>query len=1697
MGPTPDEAATRNKPGGPGAAGHWPAKAKGKLITADGLHGVAADPQGDGGEHTGTKDLQRLQPFPSHLEYLRSSASLSNWAVAMDVLLDMMPDIDMSYSPLLKTPRTTFDASKEDTDGNAAIWVERAVVGKYFESNMAGNDFITGLESTNRVLRAAMCALAAGIAIPAAPVSVFRKYFDEARRELMASFEKPSFESLQAALVMANLATSHARVQVVDHLTGVAVRLPSPTESASDSYPSPPADDVAGSSKASSQLMMVARIACIIYDATRQDREQLIAAEDGSDEQVFESRMWLNDLTLERHVVEWASEIPPIARFNEEQLKVLKGKDIVNPWHLRSLEEPAFKNALDMYMEGKAKKPVLWEKSFVARVWDRYGLHILHQKAIINIHQPRVHQGWLKASLAYRNLPPSPPNPPTGATKKRTSKPAKPTTNSAPPPGAFPSKALESRRLEHALRRCLQSAMDGMAGIRSIGMPRSRGHPDYALLGAVNGPLVITGVFLGCVCFVECLLLIGWANVFEWRAMRNDPHGQYLLDISFKERWDMLKQILFGLEIFKEVFADKDFVLGERSTYNASGNGMFVRFLDATTDRYWAVLERIEHQDLMEMDALFAELEPEEVGFLQIVEGVLMQFGQESWTPGDMRCQRCGCPLSGADGFASAKASAFQKAASALGRFRKRRTFDPSEAHQHHPDPPRERKTPMLRSVFSSFFTKCFVGDETEVDSKSRLPGARYRSRRTWDGPQSNEADWSKTASIDNGADSRPIEHPSTSPCPRTTNLLTNRSQCPVLSGVPIRKGIGCSSTVCESALMVKSNNPVITLVAPESSEVESDAIDFLTEYYRELKLSDAERDQRIRKIRAEIKATGTYVQTLEELTFGARTSWRNASRCILRAQWNTLIVRDLRHVDASEGMIEGLLEHNVHAWNGNGQLRSVATIFAPLRPGLGPGPRIWNPQLVRYAGYRMADGTVVGDPAMVEFTDICIAHGWKPRFGRFDILPLMVTDDPSDKSKKVVMREYQPGEVQEVAIFHPSYPWFAELGLKWHAIPAISNMGMTIGGVQYPAVAFSGWYMSAEIAARNLADTNRYNVLPLIAERMGLDVNSTRTLWKDEALVVLNRAVIHSFDAAGVTIVDHHTASDSFATHYSQEIRKRGHCPADWVWITPPISGSTTKVFHQEMLNYFVKPAILPLEEPAHVTYSHFHDDKTKSSLDVSRSVESVNVPGCYPAHPPVFVFFASETGTSEALAEEMVEQLTAAGVAVESAAAQPLDPTSFAKISSYPTSCTVLLVTSTTGAGEVPSQAVPFMASLTSTSTPFTNLVRFGVFGLGSSIYSGTVNRAAADMFERMERAGGIPIAHLGFGDDVGDRRASMQTWARGVVEAIKTPAEHHAPLDPTAALRARLAAHRQLLSTFTAVPLARREMICSVPGREVLFLELDISGSPFEYAAGDLLMVATTNPDEYLDASYMWPDSIPTEDLRDLVDLRKLATQQPGEPLTALPLLQPRAYSISSSGTGSDRSVIHLTVGVFPSGLCSSRLLTQPFGSLVRVKHVASRFQLTPTLPALSHRVVAIAAGTGIAPIRGFWRLPPDQRLPLTLVFGARDRAQLLYAEEMERAVANGALRALHVAFSAQGRRVQDVIREDQVVGEELAEGIVSGKVTVFVCGSSRVGASVHGALVDLVAERRGMGVEAAEEILRKRKTEGLYVVDTFSA
>ncbi|MDD9266849.1 nitric oxide synthase oxygenase [Paenibacillus sp. GCM10023248] len=333
-------------------------------------------------------------------------------------------------------------------------------------------------------------------------------------------------------------------------------------------------------------------------------------------------------------------------------------------------------------------------------------------------------------------------------------------------------------------------------------------------------------------------------------------------------------------------------------------------------------------------------------------------------------------------------------------------------------------------------------------------------------------------------------------------------------------------------------------------------AVPFIRECYSELGLSENETEARIVEVTRSIVHQGYYEHTRQELEHGAKMAWRNSNRCIGRLFWETLSVQDARHVTTEEEMAEALFRHIAMATN-DGKIRPLITIFPPERER-GGTPRIHNAQLIRYAGYETEHG-IVGDPASVQLTVRCEALGWRGAGTPFDVLPLLL--QIGDRAPKWF--DMPSGLVMEVDITHPDMAGFAALGLKWYAVPIVSNMYLDIGGIRYTAAPFNGWYMGTEIGARNFADEMRYDMLPRVAEVMGLDTRRDASLWKDRALVELNVAVLHSYQARGVAIVDHHTAARQFKRFEDNEEKAGRDVTGDWTWLIPPVSPATTSIFH------------------------------------------------------------------------------------------------------------------------------------------------------------------------------------------------------------------------------------------------------------------------------------------------------------------------------------------------------------------------------------------------------------------------------------------------------------------------------------------------------------------------------------------------------
>jgi nitric-oxide synthase, bacterial len=367
-----------------------------------------------------------------------------------------------------------------------------------------------------------------------------------------------------------------------------------------------------------------------------------------------------------------------------------------------------------------------------------------------------------------------------------------------------------------------------------------------------------------------------------------------------------------------------------------------------------------------------------------------------------------------------------------------------------------------------------------------------------------------------------------------------------------------------------RARPPVPSFEAVDTEE----AAAFIRAYHAE-NPGAGDSEARVRAVRAEIASTGTYEHTEDELAWAARVAWRHAGRCSGRDKWRTLRVRDARWAYRPADVFAETVAHLRQA-TGGGRIRSFITVFAPDGP-MRCGPRILNSQVLRYAGYRRPSGSVLGDPLSVPLTDLALERGWQGPGSAFDILPLIIRD----VGGRLHLFDIPADAVLEVPITHPEFGWFADLELKWYAVPVIADMYLEAGGLRYPCAPFNGWYQaSTEIGVRNLGDADRYDMLPVVATGMGLDISRLDTFWADRAAVELAVAVQHSFKTAGVMATDHQSEMRRFMRFADGEEKAGRAWCAEWGWIVPPISGSTTPAFHRAYPNPVLKPGFFRHEE-------------------------------------------------------------------------------------------------------------------------------------------------------------------------------------------------------------------------------------------------------------------------------------------------------------------------------------------------------------------------------------------------------------------------------------------------------------------------------------------------------------------------------------
>jgi cytochrome P450/NADPH-cytochrome P450 reductase len=227
--------------------------------------------------------------------------------------------------------------------------------------------------------------------------------------------------------------------------------------------------------------------------------------------------------------------------------------------------------------------------------------------------------------------------------------------------------------------------------------------------------------------------------------------------------------------------------------------------------------------------------------------------------------------------------------------------------------------------------------------------------------------------------------------------------------------------------------------------------------------------------------------------------------------------------------------------------------------------------------------------------------------------------------------------------------------------------------------------------------------------------------------------------------------------------------------------------------------------------------------------------------------------------------------------------------------------------------------------------------------------------------------------------------------------------------------------------------------------------------------------------------------------------------GQFLAAVSVMQPRRYSIASSPLVFPKHA-HISVGVVDDivgdkhygGLASSYLKRLQGENMSGIRASLKSSKSTFSMPAdITKPLIMIAAGTGIAPFRGFLQERAFQKKngqqvgPCTLFFGCRNpEKDYIYSDELEEYVNSGVLVSKHIAFSRKNPPTSQKYVQHALLahaGEVWSlllteEGENNG--AIYICGSGVMSRDVYSTFQVLatsfgVAENN----EKADDFLQK--------------
>lgn len=532
------------------------------------------------------------------------------------------------------------------------------------------------------------------------------------------------------------------------------------------------------------------------------------------------------------------------------------------------------------------------------------------------------------------------------------------------------------------------------------------------------------------------------------------------------------------------------------------------------------------------------------------------------------------------------------------------------------------------------------------------------------------------------------------------------------------------------------------------------------------------------------------------------------------------------------------------------------------------------------------------------------------------------------------------------------------------------------------------------------------------------------------------------------------------------------------------------------------------------------------------------------------LFILYGSRTGNAKSVAQLAYEYAQHLGY---EAVLEDMQEFDFSKLEQIKN---LLVTVSTHGEGEPPVQAEGFYEFIHGPDAPASLDFRYAVAGLGDSSYR-YYCQTGKDLDKRFEALGAQRVLEVESCDI--DFEEAAKNWVVKAMEAFKPHLSvTHAPGKDGFVFELRL---QDSDSHYKAELLDKRLLTGPGSTKKVLHVSLSLRNSGIEYLPGDAIGVHGANSrlfvDELLktlgyDKAYpvktkdrvrllkevlindyeltmitplvmkkyaelaqnealdrLLQDTEKTKAYADRHDILDLVTTFPAKLtveqfLTVLRKLSPRLYTVASS-LQHQPDTVDITVKVIENedkkrtrhGVVSSFLWHRlDIGDKVPLSlEKIEKFKLpenddTP--------VIMIAAGTGIAPYRGFLQDRKNRQAKGQnwLIFGERNRrSDFLYEDEFNDYLNEGFLDRVDTAFSRDQEQKVYVGHLIEDFADEIAGWMNSGAI-LYVCGSkNRMAKDVRKALENVFRKKLQLNATAARRHLDTLKSQKRYQEEVY--